>query len=273
MELRVPEEAKGRSLKYWLLDQFPALSQTYLANAVKAGGCRVDGVVMSWGWKLRGGERVELDVDPAAVTSRQAEPMPIDIVYEDDGLLVVNKAAGVLVHPTMGVKRGTLANGLAHYLGEARFWFVHRLDKETSGLLAIAKTAGRRQELERAWRSGGVKKQYVARVLGHVAADCEIDAPIGRLAGGTPAWRVMVEGKPSLSRLRVEAYEEGGTNVLLEPVTGRTNQLRIHCASIGHPIVGDALYGAGPADRLYLHAARLEVGGQVFAAPASWEIR
>lgn len=271
MELVVPAEARGRSLKRWLIEQFPSLSQLYLSKVVRDGGLTVDGVTRTWGRKLYGGERIELAVDPAALTSRRGEAMPLDILHEDSGMLVLNKPAGLLVHPTMVIKQGTLSNGIAHYLGEDRFWFVHRLDRETSGILVVAKTRDALQTLEREWRSGAVSKSYIALLEGQLTKDCEITAPIARVEDRQPAWGVTMGGKESLSRLWVLSQQGLRTLVRLEPVTGRTNQLRIHCASIGHPVVGDPLYGLGPAERLYLHAERVEVLGHTFVAPTPWE--
>ena len=260
MELIVAEAEERLSVKSFLTLRLSGLSQMYLWGRVYRGLCSVDGVVVeNWGRKVRAGQLVRIDVDLEAATARRPEEIPLAVLFEDEGMLVVNKAAGMLVHPTMHVKSGTLANALAWYLKGGRFWFPHRLDRETSGVLVVAKTEAALRLITKAWTAGRVRKEYVALVEGVVAEDeMRIDAPIGRDATAKPAWGVRVEGKEASSRLWVRERYSKQTLVGLEPITGRTNQLRIHCAHIGHPIVGDTLYGLGEAARLYLHARRLE---------------
>ena len=271
MELIVAVEEEGLSVKRFLVRRFGGLSQMYLQGRVYQGFCLVNGeVVENWGRKLRAGQLVSIDVDLEAATARRAEEIPLEVLFEDEGLIVVNKAAGMLVHPTMHVKTGTLANALAWHLKGERFWFPHRLDQETSGVLVVAKTEAALGVLTRAWTAGRVKKEYVALVEGVVAEDAfEIDAPIGRDAESKPAWGVRETGKAALSRVWVHERLGHRTLVKLEPVTGRTNQLRIHCAHVGHPVVGDPLYGRG-GEALRLHAGRLEFEGRCFQVEASW---
>jgi 23S rRNA pseudouridine1911/1915/1917 synthase len=222
------------------------------------------------------------------------EPVALEVVYEDEQLIVVVKPAGVLVHPTLGVKRGTLANALVYHLNRPRIaepglkndesqsrdvesaavsgsqaesgaqhsfvrpGIVHRLDRDTSGLLVVAKTRDALSRLSQHFQRRLVEKRYVAVVAGRVEADEQsIVAPIGRDAEARPAWRVAEDGKRAETRLRV--LERGARRTLLElePVTGRTNQLRIHCAHVGHAIVGDRLYAGDEHARLCLHASRL----------------
>lgn len=268
----VAREEERLSVKSFLAARLGGLSQMYLRSRVYQGQCRVDGVVVeNWGRKLRAGQVVEIEVDLEAATARRAEEIAIPVVYEDENMIVVNKPAGMLVHPTMHVKTGTLANALAWRLGGARFWFPHRLDQETSGVLVVAKTEAGMRRLTLAWKAGRVQKEYVALVEGELdASEMVIDAPIGREAQAQPPWGVRETGKRALSRLWVEARLAGRTLVRLEPVTGRTNQLRIHCAHAGHPIVGDRLYGTA-GGRMYLHARRLEIDGMVFEAEPDWD--
>ncbi len=259
MVLLVEDAEKGLSLKRFLPARLPAFSAMYLAKCVLAGQCRVNGEVRSWGFRVRPGESVELEIDPDAATGRTAENIPLEIVFETDELLAVAKPTGMLVHPTKHVKSGTLANALSYYLPQ-RFWFPHRLDRETSGVLLVAKTRRALGVVNRAWARGEVYKTYLAVVEGVVQEDgMTIDAPIDRDGAMKPEWGVRADGKPSQSILTVEKRLTGDrTLVRLEPITGRTNQLRIHCAHIGHPIVGDTLYGGAPDRRLFLHALRLE---------------
>lgn len=265
MELIVAEGEARLSVKDFLVARFGGLSQMYLRGRVYRGFCLLDGVpVENWGKRVRAGQRVEIEVDLEAGTARRAEEMQLEIVYEDASLLVVNKAAGMLVHPTKQVHSGTLANGLAWHLKGERFWFPHRLDQDTSGVMVVAKTEAAMQRLTRAWKEA--RKEYVAWVEGVVEADeMTIEAPIGRDPNCQPAWGVREDGKRALSRLWVMERGEGKTRVRLEPVTGRTNQLRIHCAHVRHPIVGDRVYGSA-GERMELHARRLEVAGYVWEA-------
>jgi len=263
------------------------------------------------------------DGGPNAMTP---EPLPLAVVYEDAHVVVVDKPAGMLAHPTRGVKSGTLANALAYHLNRSRIegaltvdeggaeresasharasassgqgstdsspqsatrdpqWIrpgiVHRLDRATSGLMVVAKTQEALSRLSGHFHRRLVEKRYLAVLRGRVAADrLTISAPIGRVAERSPAWGVTAEGKPAETRLRVVERRGDLTLVELEPVTGRTNQLRIHCAHAGHPVAGDEWYAADAAPRLCLHAARLALHHPAdnrpleFASPLPEEIR
>ena len=278
------------------------LSRMRIANLLIQGACTVNDAAAHAGYHIKSGDVVKIELDDGAPTAMTPEPVPLEISYEDDHLLVVVKPAGMLVHPTRGVKRGTLANALAYHFNRLRIaefglgnerrspgllnppseirisqsknpqWvrpgIVHRLDRATSGLMVVTKRQRALSILARHFHQRLVEKRYLALVTGCVAEDeCLISAPIGREPEGQPKWRVMLSGKPAETRLRVllrsSRRRDGGgggmTLVELEPVTGRTNQLRIHCAHLGHPIVGDEWYGARSAEetRLCLHAARL----------------
>jgi len=260
MRLEVSAAENGLSLKRFLTARFATHSVMYLAGRVVKGACSIDGLPADWGKKLRTGQIVEIDIDLEAATARTPEPIPLEVIYENEDILAVNKPAGMLVHPTKHVKSGTLANALAHYLSGQRFWFPHRLDRDVSGVIAIAKTVEATNRLARLWISRQVSKRYLALLEGVVEAEqFEIDAPIGRDANRKPEWAVDPNGKPSLTKLEVLRRNEASTLVALYPITGRTNQLRLHSAHIGHPIVGDVLYGAKPAERLCLHAQCLEL--------------
>lgn len=272
MELIVGPNEERISLKRFLALRLPGLSQMYLATRVHQGQCTVQGEVMSsWGRKMRAGERVEIDVDLDANTARKPENLSIEIVFEDDRILVLNKASGMLVHPTKAVKTGTLANAVAWHLKGARFWFPHRLDRETSGVIIVAKTAEAMREISLLWMQKSVHKEYLALVEGVLAIEqLRIDAPIHRDGDQRPQWHVSPQGKEAITLLQVERHFPAHTLLRLQPVTGRTNQLRIHCAHIGYPIVGDPLYGSGPADRLWLHAEYAALGGLQFRARPQW---
>lgn len=187
------------------------------------------------------------------------EPLPLDILYEDEHLLVVNKPPGMLAHPSVWERTGTLMNALLHHAPEAEaIRLPHRLDRATSGLMVVTKTARAVHSLALQFLRRTVEKRYAALLAGVVEAGaCEIGAPVGRDRAARPQWGVRDEGRAALSRLWVVRREAARTLVELEPVTGRTNQLRIHCAHIGHPVVGDGLYGGPGAARVCLHARRL----------------
>jgi len=241
----------------------------YLRELVKTNCVMVNGEYTNVGVKLRANDFVELTVDMSRGTSMQPEDVSLDIVYEDAAIIVVNKPAGMLVHPTHREKRGTLLNALAfHFNAECvmrsaeqkqhiRPGLVHRLDKETSGLIVIAKSVEMHRRLAREFMKKRVEKRYIALVEGKFPDDTGvIEAPIGRYAE-KKIWDVKHDGKASITRFRVVGRLEDTTLLELEPVTGRTNQLRIHCASVGHPIIGDTARDGREFDRMCLHAAKL----------------
>jgi len=252
--------AAQASVKQFLFRHLPAFSRFALRQAAANGACRVDGETVPASYRLKVGQLVEFALDPEPQRTILAEDLPLEILYEDDWLIAINKQSGMLVHPTSRERHGTVANALlGHWRGQNRRpTFPHRLDRDTSGVLLVAKDPASATALALQFENREVHKQYVALLDGQVTAPCEIDAPIGRLGGETPPWRICPEGRPSLSRLCPVTVHATTTLVVLEPVTGRTNQLRIHCASIGHPILGDRLYGGPPAPRLCLHATRIQ---------------
>jgi 23S rRNA pseudouridine1911/1915/1917 synthase len=293
LQFQVDDEAAGQRLDEFLAARVGWLSRLRIAALLDGGACRLNGSAAHAGRQVRAGDHVEFVFEDGAPGAMTPEYFKLEICYEDDDLLVVAKPAGMLVHPTRGVKSGTLSNALAYHLnreiieaGDAgltesksaashlsnlksrlsdsppvvRPGIVHRLDRATSGLMVIAKNQRALSILSRHFHHRLVEKRYVALVRGRVAGDESlITAPIGRAAEGQPHWRVLEGGKPAETRLRVLERRDNLTLVELEPVTGRTNQLRIHCAHMGHAIIGDEWYGA-PSDagvRLCLHAARL----------------
>jgi 23S rRNA pseudouridine1911/1915/1917 synthase len=239
-----------------------------IAALLDKGACLVNQTAAAAGYHVSAGDFIEIAFDHATPTAMSPEPIPLEIVHEDAHLLVVVKPAGMLVHPTRGVKTGTLANALAYHLNRLhiedcgltidskadadlpnpqsviRPGLVHRLDRATSGLMVIAKTQRALTSLCRHFHRRLVEKRYLALVQGNVAEDSfEIVAPIGRDADRRPRWGVMESGRHAHTRIKVRHRMGEVTLVELEPVTGRTNQLRIHCARVGHPVVGDDLYG------------------------------
>ena len=286
LQFEVAETAEQR-LDEFLWSRLGWLSRMRIANLLVQGACTVNDAPTHAGYHVRAGDLVKIELAEGAPTAMSPEPLPLEIVYEDDDLLVVVKPAGMLVHPTRGVKRGTLANALSYHLNRMRIaefglrnerqspdlfnpqpaidnpqWvrpgIVHRLDRATSGLMVVTKRQRALSILARHFHERLVEKRYLALVSGPVVENqCVINAPIGRDPEAKPKWRVLESGKPAETRLRVLERRGGMTLVELEPVTGRTNQLRIHCAHLGHPIVGDQWHGGEAAERLCLHAARL----------------
>jgi 23S rRNA pseudouridine1911/1915/1917 synthase len=308
----ISDRDRGRRLDEVLAARFGFVSRMRLANLVAAGACVVNNEPAQSGRRLRVGDLIEFELVDSGPTSMSPEPTPLEIVHEDDEILVVVKPAGMLVHPTMQVKSGTLANALAYHLNRRtpevarigdrnqptgedpepispdsmpatiRPGLVHRLDKPTSGLMVVAKTARALRVLWRHFNRRMVEKTYTALVHGEIEDDFgTIVAPIGRDTTRKPFWGVLETGKPAETRFKVVERFGGFTLVEMEPVTGRTNQLRIHAAHAGHPIVGDELFNLAtdargaqmavpsldpPASRLCLHASRL-----AFHHPANGE--
>lgn len=263
IEIVVGTAGFKQRLDEFLFGRFGGLSKMYLRDLVKNEKCEVNGRAENVGHRLRENDFIEIELDLTRETAMRPQEMPLDIVYEDGDLIVVNKAAGMLVHPTNRDKSGTLLNGLAFYLNAAaptvaiRPGLIHRLDKQTSGLIVIAKNQRTHKKMTEYFRKKYVQKRYLALVDGIVEADEGIiDAPIGRF-GDLKHWGVKDDGKLSETRYWVRERYADTTLLELEPFTGRTNQLRIHCASIDHAIIGDVQRGGREHERLCLHAWKL----------------
>jgi 23S rRNA pseudouridine1911/1915/1917 synthase len=280
----IPRDLAGLRLDQALARLFPEHSRSRLAGWVKAGRVTVDDAHADGKRKVWGGERVVVAPDPDALaTVDRPEEIALAIVHEDADLLVVDKPAGLVVHPGSGNRRGTLLNALLHHLpGNAalpRAGIVHRLDKDTTGLMVVAKTLAAQTDLVRQLAARSVRREYLALVRGAVAVDGEVEAPIGRHPVARTRMAVVARGKPARTRYRV--LERLGAATLLECSldTGRTHQIRVHMASIGHPLVGDPAYGAKRASgvpalddfsRQALHAARLALIHPGTGEPREW---
>jgi 23S rRNA pseudouridine1911/1915/1917 synthase len=274
--VRVPDGTAGR------IDRFVAdatgLSRSHVQTLISDGRLTVDGVPVRATALVSAGSEVRLDVpQPLALDLAPAPDIPLRIVYEDDDLLIVDKPAGLVVHPSAGHHDGdTLVNALlaraggAEYggiAGVARPGIVHRLDRDTSGLLMVAKHDAAQRSLMAQLKARRVRKTYLALVAGNVAAAVgRIEAPIGRDPKHRTRMAVVPDGRPSTTGYRVRERFDGWTLLELDLVTGRTHQIRVHLDGIGHPIAGDPVYGTGtsrrgPAGlgRLFLHAWRLEL--------------
>jgi 23S rRNA pseudouridine1911/1915/1917 synthase len=266
-QFTIEQTDAGRRLDEFLASRFGSLSRMRIANEIEAGACHINGDLGRAGYRLAVGDSLDVSFDDGAPTAMTPEPIPLEVIYEDEQVIVVVKPAGMLVHPTLSVKSGTLANALAYHLNKVRIeggrWtiapafplvdsepvvrpgMIHRLDRSTSGLIVLAKTPRALTVLSRHFRKRLVEKRYVALVDGGVEEQAgSISAPIGRDPDQRPRWRVMDGGRHAETKFRVLERMAQATLLELEPVTGRTNQLRIHCAYIGHPIIGDEMYGS-----------------------------
>ena len=249
----VDEEESGERLDSWLAGRIPELSRSRIQKALGEGEVLIDGMPAGKSSrKLRGGESVELRFSPPKQGEVLAEDIPLDIVYEDDGLLVVNKAAGMVVHPAPGNETGTMVNALLAHCGDLsgiggflRPGIVHRLDAETTGLLVVAKSDEVHIALSRQLMDRTVTRIYKALVWGEMPAEeGEIDAPIGRSKSDRKKMAVVREG----GRDAVTYYSVVDTFPPLQYIrlklgTGRTHQIRVHLNHIGHPVLGDPDYG------------------------------
>lgn len=265
---QVDEKSHKLRLDEFLFDRIEGLSKMYLRDLMKTEKCQVNGEFKDRGFRVRTNDFVELEVDRRVERAMKPEPIPLDIVFEDDEIVVVNKPAGMLMHPTFAQKTGTLLNALSYHLNfraprpniAAKFLrpgLIHRLDRQTSGLVVVAKTPRAHRILADHFKRKLIEKRYSAMVEGRVREESgKIVAPIGRFAD-IKLWKVKPDGKYAETLFWVKQRFSDYTLLELEPVTGRTNQLRIHCAHIGHPIIGDRWHGGREFARLCLHARRL----------------
>jgi len=270
----VGADGHGMRLDRFLVGVAAEFSRSHLQSLIDDGLVAVDDVTArSASQRLRAGQRVQIELRPTAETlAFRPESLPLDIIHEDAHLLVVNKPVGLVVHPAAGHWSGTLLNALlAHHAGAQqlpRAGIVHRLDKDTSGLMVVGKTLPAVTALVRAIAAREVQRTYVALAQGVVQAGSQtVDAPIGRDPYSRLRMAVTSTGRPALTRIECLGSHAGVSRWVCRLHTGRTHQIRVHAASLGHPLVGDALYGGRASlglQRQGLHAAQL-----AFAHPDS----
>lgn len=271
----VPADGNARRVDRFVAD-VSGLSRSYVQKLISEGRLTLGGVPLKANAAVGPGARLELEVPDSVPLEVLAEAIPLTVVYEDADLLIVDKPAGLVVHPAPGHASGTLVNALLGRSGGTEYGgiagvqrpgIVHRLDRDTSGLIMVAKNDLAQASLMAQLKARRVKKTYLALVLGSVAANVgRIEAPIGRDPKHRTRMAVVSDGRPSVTGYRVRERLEGWTLLELDLVTGRTHQIRVHLTAIGHPIAGDPVYGSGTSrkgpdglGRLFLHAWRLEL--------------
>lgn len=288
VRMTVPMEGSGERLDQWLAQVLSQYSRNRLKSWIESGAVRVDGKVAEPKHKLRGAEVV--DVAPVASLeegSYAPEAIPLDIVFEDKALIVVNKPAGMVAHPAAGNWSGTLLNALLHHAPSLaqvpRAGIVHRLDKETSGLLVVAKTIEAQTALVRQLQARTVKRLYAALVAGRIEEPGVVDAPLGRHPAQRTRMAVLRADQPGAKTAvthykPVAHYLRGGIAATLLECrleTGRTHQIRVHLQHVKHPLVGDPLYGGAPTRgwfaRQALHARELALVHPVTGKTMGWQ--
>lgn len=279
LSAQVSPQQGGQRLDQVAAQLFPEHSRSRLQNWIKSGELTVDGRQLRPRDTVFGGQALQLDAEREAQGDWQAEAIALNIVYEDDALLVINKPAGLVVHPAAGHQDGTLLNALLHHVPSLktvpRAGIVHRLDKDTTGLMVVAKTLEAQTVLVNQLQARTVSREYECVVVGVMTAGGKVDAPIARHGVNRQKMAVVAGGKEAISHYRVIQRYRAHTHVKVKLETGRTHQIRVHMAHIHYPLVGDPVYGgrlrippaASPElvrmlrefPRQALHARRLEL--------------
>ena len=291
LDLSVSPDHAGERLDRYMASEVPGLSRSQAQRLIDDGHVHVAGRQAKANLAMKDGDHVSIELQAPVPASAQPENIPVPVLYEDTDLLVVNKPAGMVVHPAAGHSSGTLVNALLHHVddlsgigGELRPGIVHRLDKGTSGVMVVAKHDAAHESLARQFADREVDKEYVALVWGVVQAGRRIDLPIGR----DPSDRQKMSARSrrarsAVTRITRAQHLKGVTLCQVAIATGRTHQIRVHLNAIGHPIVGDATYGGVRArvpqdlrpvlrlERPFLHASRLAFTHPTDGRPMSFE--
>ncbi|MBL4609837.1 23S rRNA pseudouridine(1911/1915/1917) synthase RluD [Halopseudomonas sp.] len=288
----VAPESGGQRLDQVAAQLFPDFSRSRLQSWIKEGCLTVDGRAVRPRDTVYGGEKLVLEAEREVQGAWQPEAIELDVVYEDAALIVINKPAGLVVHPAAGHQDGTLLNALLHHAPELakvpRAGIVHRLDKDTTGLMVVAKTLEAQTDLVAQLQARSVTREYEAVVVGVMTAGGKVDQPIARHGTNRQKMAVMVGGKQAVSHYRVISRFRAHTHVRVKLETGRTHQIRVHMSYIHFPLIGDQTYGgrmripAGATRELVellrefprqaLHARRLELQHPVDGRTMSWEV-
>ena len=243
----VPRTCAGQRLDQALATMFPEYSRSRLTQWVRDGRVWVNGRVLRPRDKVLGGERVEVEARAEPQERWAAEAIPLDIVFEDASILVINKPAGLVVHPAAGNRDGTLLNALLHHAPELaavpRAGIVHRLDKDTTGLLVVARTLKAQTALVTQLQARSLTREYDAVVMGVLTGGATVKAPIGRHPVDRKRMAVVQGGKPAVTHYRLVERFAAHTHIRARLETGRTHQIRVHMAHIKNPLVGDRVYG------------------------------
>lgn len=275
----VPAGERRCRLDVWLEARLEGLSRSRIQALIRAGDIAADGAPAKPHQPIRTGMRITVNRPPPTPVGHRPEAIPLEILFEDADLIVINKPAGLVVHPAAGHPDGTLVNALLHHCealagigGEARPGIVHRLDRDTTGVMVVAKSDAAMAGLAAQFQAGDVQKEYQALVHGLPAPTTgTIETLIGRSSHDRKKMSATpTHGRPAVTHYRVEQFGNGIARLHLRIETGRTHQIRVHLAHIGHPVVGDPTYGrrraVEGANRQMLHAARLS-----FTHPCSGE--
>ncbi len=264
-------------LDKFLAASLPDLTRSYIQKLIRSGHVRVNGRPASPAYRLRLNDLIDVSIPPPTATSLEPQDFKLDVVYEDNQLAVINKPAGLVVYPAAGHSGHTMANALlrrfpdlACFGDTSRPGIVHRLDKDTSGLIVIARNETARLDLVEQFRSRSVKKAYLVLVQGKLEPERgAIEAPIGRHPADRKRMAVVDGGRQARTDYRVLRYYKNCTLAEVRIRTGRTHQIRVHMSAIGHPVAGDKKYGKSwiPAPRQFLHAYCLE-----FSLPGSKQV-
>jgi 23S rRNA pseudouridine1911/1915/1917 synthase len=288
----VPESLAGQRVDQIASQLFDEYSRSRIQGWIKSGELTVDGKTLKAKEKLWGGEQLAIEAQLEDVNQWVAEDIPLNIVYEDDDILVINKPAGLVVHPAAGHYDGTLLNALLHHYPGIevvpRCGIVHRLDMDTTGLMVVAKTIEAQNDLVDQLQSREMGREYEAVVQGVMTGGGVIEEPIGRHPVHRKRQAVVPSGKPAVTHYRVLQRFKHHTHVRMKLETGRTHQIRVHMSHLGYPLIGDALYagrmkvpkGASQAlldalrgfGRQALHAKRLELFHPRTGDELEWEI-
>lgn len=290
---QVSADLSGQRLDQVAVHLFPQFSRARLQEWIKSGQITLAGRTVKPNTKVAGGELVQLQVEMRDAGDWQAQELDLQCVYEDEDLLVINKPADLVVHPAAGNEDGTLLNGLLHYLPELkvmpRAGIVHRLDKDTTGLMVVAKNLEAQNHLVRQLQARTVSRQYVAVVMGALPSRGQVDAPLGRDPFNRVKMAVVKQGgKEAVTHFQRLARLGPMSLARLQLETGRTHQIRVHMAHLGFPLVGDPLYGkklgrcvdlveevvqlVGEFPRQALHAEKLALIHPRSGEPCNWQV-